>query len=242
MLNILWCRLWWCHGFGPCPLTPPILYMPQHIHPLPVSVYLQSVFRMVAACEGVSDDSSSRQQQSWRWRVLRSQLSWTWTRAWLWPASPSSACCWWPWSSVVQRSSWTPTAPSLPPHGRNSTWMTDALKHTCAHRVNHTITSKVSTQKKGFLKGSVVRQWFSWLHNLFWFQNENIQNKYEILSFNNTTFSEAHVVFWYSEMVVLWQRKNMSDTVCQYILKGFFMVPQNILLGQGQNHLWYYTE
>lgn len=98
-----------------------------HIHPPPPSLFICSwVFRMKAGCVGVAEDSSStRQQQSWRWRALRSQPLWTWTRVWLWPASPSFACCWWPWSSAVPRSSWTPTALSPPPHGRNSTWTTE---------------------------------------------------------------------------------------------------------------------
>lgn len=131
------------------------------------------VFRMVAGCAGVSEDSSSRQQQSWRWRALQNQPSWTWTRAWLWPASPSFACCWWPWSSAVQRSSWTHTAQSPPPRGRNSTWMTDTLKHTytciymCVPPGNH--TWNISTRKES----SVVRQGFClrWLPDAFHFQN-----------------------------------------------------------------------
>lgn len=126
-----------------------IMWLSTSIFTLPVCIYSQ-VFRMVAGGAGVSEDSSSRQPQPWRWRALRNQPSWTWIRAWLWPASPSFACCWWPWSSAARRSSWTPTVQSPPPHGRNSTWMTDTLKS--PHR------------KGGSFKSSVVRQPYFALH------------------------------------------------------------------------------
>lgn len=124
-------------------------------------IFSSQIFRMVTGCVGVSEDSTSRHLQSWRWRAPQSQHSWMWTRAWLWPALPSSACCWWPWSSAVQKSSWTPTAPFPPPHGRSSTWMTNTQthKHTYAKHLrlpqgNHTWQiSKVFTQRKRIFQG-----------------------------------------------------------------------------------------
>ena len=171
------------------------------------------VFRMVAGCE----DSSSRQQQSWRWRAPQSQPSCTWTRAWLWPASRSSACCWWQWSSAAPRSSWTRTAPSPPPHGRNNTWMTDTLHPTCTTCIHvfpqETIhdVSALSLQKK-----------LKVMSPQFQFPKTNTH----ILSFSRTTSEH----FSYSKMM----KKHFRLHVCSWhnislalipIVKLFSMVP-----------------
>lgn len=205
---------------------------------------------MVAGCE---DSSSSRQQQSWRWRALQNQPSSTWTRAWLWPASPSSACCWWQWSSAAPRSSWTPTAPSRPPHGRNNTWMTDTLDHTCitcVHTCVHTFPPGNHTWR---ISAVSTKKW-KWMSPQFQFPKTNayiltfssttlehftyskMMKKHfrlHVCSWHNLSLALIHIVKWFSMVpalrIISWHF--LKQHFSEYIAKGFYMVPKTTLLG-----------